>query len=172
MNKDRTFVEFWPFSLETYGRPGVEGACLALQDDHGLDVNCLLLCCWAGAAGLDRLSKSEVDAVMAVSVDWNETVVQPLRQARRALKDRQGPASDGPVAALRQAVMDVELEAEWHEQRMLQDLLTKKAKKARTGPSREVAEDNLNAYLKAMGCVRTKAVGDQLAVLIGASFAA
>lgn len=168
LNKDGTFVEFWPFSLETYGRPGVEEACLALQDDHGLDVNCLLFCCWAGAAGIDRLSKSEVHAVRAVSVDWNETVVQPLRQARRALKDRQGPASDGPVAALRQAVMDVELEAEWHEQRLLQDLLTKKA---RSGPSREVAEDNLNAYLKAMDCLRTKAVDDLLAILIGASFA-
>ena len=167
-NKNGTFIEFWPFSLETYRRPGVEAACVALQDEQALDVNCLLFCCWAGAVGLGRLSTSEIDAVMAVSVDWNKTVVQPLRQARRALKDRMGPAPDGPVAALRQAVMDVELEAEWHEQRMLQDLLTRKAQ---NGPSLEVAEANLDAYLTAMGCVRTDEINDQIAILISASFA-
>ena len=38
--------EFWQFSLEVYARPQVADLCLVLQDEHGFDVNILLLCLW------------------------------------------------------------------------------------------------------------------------------
>ena len=40
---------FWDFSVRTYGVPGVSQACLALQDERGVDVNMLLYCIWIGA---------------------------------------------------------------------------------------------------------------------------
>lgn len=46
-------TDLWNFALHLYARPGVEAACLALQDE-GADV-CLLLCgAWleAGRAGV------------------------------------------------------------------------------------------------------------------------
>ena len=54
---------FWSFSLTVYGRPGVEAACLELQDRFGADVNLALYCLWIGRSltpeALDkRLSKA------------------------------------------------------------------------------------------------------------------
>ena len=42
---------FWRFSLHTYRLPGIEAACLALQDRCGTDTNLLLYCCWLGTSG-------------------------------------------------------------------------------------------------------------------------
>ncbi|HEY9550471.1 MAG TPA: TIGR02444 family protein, partial [Kiloniellaceae bacterium] len=42
---------FWQFSGAVYARRGVAEACLALQQRHGLDVNLLLFCAWAGSNG-------------------------------------------------------------------------------------------------------------------------
>ena len=41
---------FWSFSLRIYGAPGVEPACLDLQDRFGADVNLALYCLWIGRA--------------------------------------------------------------------------------------------------------------------------
>ena len=137
--------EFWPFSLAVYRRPGVDEACLRLQDEFGLDVNCVLFCCWA-ATRYEPLTELEIKAMVAISRDWNQKIVAPLRDVRRALKDRQGTAPEGPVALLRQSVKDVELEAEWHEQRLLGDLLDAKATGNTSG---ETALANFAAYLEA-----------------------
>ena len=55
-SKGRGFVApeetpFWQFSGAVYAHPGVAEACLDLQDRHGLDVNLLLFCAWAGVQG-------------------------------------------------------------------------------------------------------------------------
>ena len=160
-------MEFWPFSLEVYRKPGVEAACLSLQDRFGLDVNVILFACWAGAAGYGRLTRDEIAAAQKIVSDWNGPVVRPLRQVRRVLKGSQGPKPDGPVAALRQAVKDLELEAEWHEQRMLADLL---ARDRTGGPSRQAARDNLDAILEAASVARSQAVADSLETVLDAAF--
>ncbi|GAA3549268.1 TIGR02444 family protein [Zobellella aerophila] len=38
-----TSSSFWQFSSRHYGKPGVAPACLALQDNHGANINLLLL---------------------------------------------------------------------------------------------------------------------------------
>ncbi len=38
---------FWTFSTGLYAAPGVEAHMLALQDEHGLDVNLALFCLFA-----------------------------------------------------------------------------------------------------------------------------
>lgn len=165
-DKSPTSKDFWPFSLETYRRDGVESACLALQDDYGLDVNCLLFCCWAAACGRGVLSGDERAAMVEVSRSWNVDVVQPLRRVRCALKQKLG-ARDGPEAALRQSVKDLELEAEWHEQRLLSALLPRPPDEP---ASRGAANENVSGYLIEVGCRRDDRLERLLQVLLDASF--
>ena len=160
-------ADFWPFSLDVYRRNGVEAACLQLQDDAGLDVNCVLFCCWAGAAGFGRLTDLELKAMQDVSAAWNQSVVVPLRSVRRVLKDMAGPAPEGPVASLRQSVKDLELEAEWYEQRLLAEFLERQP----TEPSdREAAMRNLLGYLKGSGSASTRQVEACFGVILDAAF--
>ena len=114
---------FWDDSLELYGRPGVEEACLELQRRHGLDVNLLLLCCWLGARGigLDRTTLARVGRAVQ---DWQVEVVRPLRAVRRRLKAKLTDPEPGSVhegwpdlvRALRERLISLEIDAERLEQ--------------------------------------------------------
>ena len=159
--------DFWPFSLDVYRRNGVEAACLQLQDRDGLDVNCVLFCCWAAAAGFGRLSELELQAMVDVSKSWNQNVVVPLRGVRRALKDMIGPAPEGPVATLRQSVKDLELEAEWYEQRLLGDFLTREPDAA---GDLAAARANLSGYLSLCGLRGTDETETCLETILDAAF--
>ncbi len=117
---------FWNFSLAVYGRGGLATAAIALQDRLGADVNVLLLCCWAGHHGADL----DLDLCMAQSKLWQDTVVTPLRRARRTLKTRIEAADAGgdgeraALRALRQQIVAAEREAERLEQTALARLAT------------------------------------------------
>jgi uncharacterized protein (TIGR02444 family) len=100
---------FRDWSWEVYGRPGVEGILLDLQDRLGLDVNLLLFACWTGAKGRGRMAGGEWTRLMEGSADWRANVVEPLRAVRRHLKGRGGMPG---AAALREKVKALELEAE------------------------------------------------------------
>ncbi|HEX3498043.1 MAG TPA: TIGR02444 family protein [Stellaceae bacterium] len=107
--------EFWAFSLAVYSRPAVAAACLRLQDELGLDVNLLLLCCWLARSGRGRLSADDLAAAEARAAPWRRTVVEPLRAIRRALKTMADTAS----ASLYAEIKRLELRAEREEQRKL-----------------------------------------------------
>ena len=88
MNEVETFPShpFWEYSITVYTRPGVEQACLTLQERLGVDVNLLLFCCWAGGRG-HRLTDEELTTLNEVSEPWQDSVVRPLRDVRRRLGD-------------------------------------------------------------------------------------
>jgi uncharacterized protein (TIGR02444 family) len=132
---------FWDYSLAVYARPGVAEACLALQDRHGLDVNILLFCCWAGQRGR-ALSAAELEGLMAAVGPWHEGVVKPLRAVRRWLKG-QSTAPGAAAEALRQEVKAQELEAERIEQQILAETLVL----GEGAPAAALAAANLKAYL-------------------------
>lgn len=100
--------DLWEFALAVYARPGVEGACLRLQE-AGADV-CLVLtalwldrrACVLDAEGLARLQRA--------SRHWQDTVVRPLRQLRQAWKAPAG--ADERLAVLREQLKGLELSAE------------------------------------------------------------
>ncbi|WP_397455238.1 TIGR02444 family protein [Pseudomonas versuta] len=100
--------DLWNYCLNLYARPGVEQACLSLQD-QGLDV-CLLLC----AAWLQErtvaCSETRLEQLKACAGPWQREVVQPLRQLR--IRWREAAADDEALAALRIRVKALELEAE------------------------------------------------------------
>jgi uncharacterized protein (TIGR02444 family) len=101
-------ADLWRFAEEFYQRPGVEAACLQLQE-QGADV-CLLI----GAAWLERrqvaCSDSRGEALRHLARPWQEQVVLPLRQLRQSWRT---PAQgDNALTLLREQVKRLELEAE------------------------------------------------------------
>jgi uncharacterized protein (TIGR02444 family) len=117
---------FWDYALELYRRPGVEAACLELQQRHSLDVNIVLLCCWLGHLGV--VAEDAVLARIAATAEtWQEEVVRPLRAVRSRLKSAlTAPQPDSIaarwpdlVAALRRRVLALELDGERLEQLLL-----------------------------------------------------
>jgi uncharacterized protein (TIGR02444 family) len=95
----------WDWALEAYGRPGVEAACLRLQDEGGQSVPFLRWALWSAEQGRapDLLSGA------ALARAWEEEAVGPLRRLRRALKALD-PEPDRE--AVRDQVKAVELDAE------------------------------------------------------------
>ena len=111
----------WDFSLEVYARPGVEVACLALQDDYGADINVLLSVIWTGTQGV-RLMAGDLNLLISAVADWHNKVAQPLRTIRQDMKAGQG--APAPMAdKLREEVRQLELNAEQLEQLMLAQFL-------------------------------------------------
>ncbi|KAB0564073.1 TIGR02444 family protein [Pseudomonas palleroniana] len=101
-------ADLWSFALSTYARPGVEAACLRLQE-RGANV-CLLLCgAWLEQRGV-AVRTERIQALKHIAEPWQTQVVEPLRQVRvqwRALSQQ-----DESLASLRERVKALELEAE------------------------------------------------------------
>jgi uncharacterized protein (TIGR02444 family) len=110
--------ELWKFSLDFYARPGVEAACLALQDQHGRDVNIMLYLCWLGLSARGRIDDGGVARAEETMAPWRRAAIEPLRAARRALD----PAERDGVAALYEAAKAIELAAERMGQQRLAEL--------------------------------------------------
>ncbi|MCA1770036.1 MAG: TIGR02444 family protein [Halomonas sp.] len=98
----------WEFALAFYGQPGVEQACLVLQDQANVDVCELLWRCWLLCHGAVPGPTAEEGLVEALS--WQREVTAPLRRLRRRLKPEAGVRPG--VAELRKTLKHAELQAE------------------------------------------------------------
>ncbi len=99
----------WDFALTLYAKPGVEAACLTLQDEAGLDVCELLFHCWLYTGGL----QARPDALIAERDQrrlWQRQVTDVLRKLRRDLKA--SAVGSDTVTALRNTIKQAELMAE------------------------------------------------------------
>ncbi len=74
---------FWRFSLHFYRQPGVSDACIALQDDCGVDVNLLLFLFWLADDG-QLLSADEVKKLDDKVRDWRNLTIIPIRDTSAA----------------------------------------------------------------------------------------
>jgi uncharacterized protein (TIGR02444 family) len=81
---------------------------LTLQDAHGLNVNLILWCVWAGAH-FGEPDGATLKSAMAVANEWDAAVAAPLRAVRRKLKNGAAGIAD---EALRDQVKAAELGAE------------------------------------------------------------
>ncbi len=100
---------FWAFSLGLYDRPGAAAACLALQDGFRADVNLVLLGFWRARRGYAGWADAELERVEAAVAPVN-AVLQPLREARRALKSlcEIEPTADGLYAEIKALELKLE----------------------------------------------------------------
>jgi len=153
----------WEFSIATYRRPGVEAACLALQDNLGADVNILMYSCWHGA-----LAPQELQALLAAVAPWQSDIVGNLRAVRRALKPMLAELGDlgEDAGALRRKVAALELEAEKLQQAVL---AAHASGNAGTGPtSPQTARQNLAHYFQILAKTPDQKALD---TLVNAAFA-
>jgi uncharacterized protein (TIGR02444 family) len=102
---------FWRFSLQFYRLPKVADACIALQEEAGVDVNLLLFLLWH-ARQRRRLSAADLAALESKIAPWRDLTVIPLRSVRRALKSPPALVEAATAEAFRNRIKAVELEAE------------------------------------------------------------
>lgn len=100
-------MSLWDWTLEAYARPGVPEACLALQDDHDLNISFLLWAVWAEGADAAVLAQAA-----NVGKVWDSRVLKPVREVRRTLKLAFPAVDDSAREGLREDVKSVELRAE------------------------------------------------------------
>ncbi|CAN0131009.1 unnamed protein product [Phaeothamnion confervicola] len=143
---------FWDYSLRLYSDPGVQKACIDLQDGSGIDVNVMLYMLWHAVNGR-QLSDAEAAGVLAAIEPWRVDVVVPLRTARRNLKSPPAALDAPGTESLRSIVKKAELEAERLQQQALYNLpLPAAGSKAQAGASRrQIATANLASYAVALG---------------------
>jgi uncharacterized protein (TIGR02444 family) len=112
---DRHSLGLWAYAVRLYGEPGVEKACISLQDGFGLDVDRLLFACWLGHRQR-LLPPDKAAGIRSGAGMWQREVVSRLREARRAVRSAAaalGSAQAAPEAeSLRAAILQIELEAE------------------------------------------------------------
>ena len=102
---------FWRFSLQFYRQKGVADACIALQEQSGVDVNLLLYLLWH-ARECRTFAVGDIEWLERKIGPWREATVIPLRGVRRALKVPPALVDAPIVEAFRTRIKAVELEAE------------------------------------------------------------
>jgi uncharacterized protein (TIGR02444 family) len=106
-------MTLWDWAVRAYAAPGVEIACLDLQDAQGQNVPLLLWAAWCASTGR-RLDEDTLEAASDTTRVWQDAAIAPLRQVRRGLKTRIPDMDDGAREAVRAQVKAIELAAERH----------------------------------------------------------
>lgn len=102
----------WDFALALYAQQQVAEACLQLQDEYQANVCLMIGLHWLDARGQD-LDDVQLTALKEHIQGWTQTIVEPLRSLRRALKSPfENLAQDETQTLLRTAVKQAELLAE------------------------------------------------------------
>ncbi|GEN28598.1 hypothetical protein HVA01_22440 [Halovibrio variabilis] len=99
----------WDFALALYAKPGVEAACLTLQEEAELDVCEVIFHCWLYTCGLEA-EPAALARQREQRRRWQCHVTTVLRGLRRDLKA--SAASSESVARLRETIKQAELMAE------------------------------------------------------------
>ena len=144
------FRDLWRFSLEFYRRPGVADACIALQDEAGVDVNVMLYLLYLAARGR-QVHADEMARIEAVTAVWRDAVVVPLREIRRKLKAPLGEFEPTVTSSLRDDVKRIELSAERIEQQALESLIALDAAQPDINERLAYARANMAAYADRLG---------------------
>src|SRR5579859_1563322 len=156
MNDTPTQTEttpFWRFSLHFYRHAGVSDACIALQDEQGVDVNLLLFLFWLADDGR-QLSD---DAVR----DWRNLTIVPIRDTRRKLKGARTIVDAATQEVFRNKVKAIELDAERLQQAAL-FAFTGRGPLGRSGAPPAAARGNIAAYERVIGASFAKSAFDVL----------
>jgi uncharacterized protein (TIGR02444 family) len=162
---------FWDFALPIHEAKGVGEACIGLQDRHGVDVNCVLFCCWVAQSGRGRLGADGAVKMIEATRAWNRDVVQALRAVRRLMRPGVPPVDKGLSDSLRRRLLEVEIDCERAEIVTLGQAVQLEAT---GGASAEAcagdAVANLAAYFAALGVKPGAEDSTAAATLLGAVF--
>lgn len=132
--------DLWHYALRLYGQPGMESACLELQQ-AGLSINRLLFCLWLGQDAGRQLDLM----VLQGATDWQSEITHPLRALR--YKVRAYKQQDATYQACYSAMRKAELACEQLELALMYDV-AEQMLKGEAGSS--LVLENLASYLN--GC--------------------
>ena len=157
---------FWRFSLKFYRQGGVADACIALQEQSGVDVNLLLYLLWH--AGQSRtFAPAEVAVLESRIGPWRDATVIPLRAVRRALKVPPALVAGPAAEVFRNKIKAVELEAERLQQEAMYALAQAEPLGREAASSDVAARANVAAYQTMLGATfSAPAVATVLAAFI------
>lgn len=163
-------TSLWEFSSTIYRKPGVEKALLTLQRRLGVDVNMLLLCCWAARYRHHKITHSGMAELMAKAKVWQSEVVRPLRLLRNRLKAGFASVPRFDTHALRGKVLALEIEAEHMEQDYLAGELPRNSAALDSSQLLQGALANIATYVKLMDVELDEESMEHLATLVSTSF--
>lgn len=110
--------DLWDFAINFYQQPGVETACLLLQEQFELSINRIIYASWCGCQGYEL----SLDELAGLADQWQGSITHPLRAIRykvRAIKQ-----DEPDVAACYQKLREAELACEQVELAMLYTQVT------------------------------------------------
>ena len=159
--------EFWEFACGRYARPGVAPCCVALQDEHGVNVMLLLYCCWRAAGG-ERVRGAALHRAMARVEPLDRHLLRPLRAARRTTRRAADALGSPALGAGADRLMQAELAAERCQATLLAATALPRHAPQGAGSARACAADSLTACLAACGVApaRARIEGVRLAALV------
>ena len=152
----------WDFSVRVYARPGVEDACIRLQEVWNADVPVLLFALWRGKWGCE-LSKTDVQEVVDTVTAWQREVITPIRQLRRRLRDDAdllAPELTVGRQVVRKELQQIELGAERREL----ECLAKIEVGTTHEPGSATIRSNLSTYLDFLDVSKTDQTAFELLV--------
>jgi uncharacterized protein (TIGR02444 family) len=135
----------WAFALAIYAKPGVAEACLALQNEAGVDVMLLLMATFAAVKRRQLLTAGEIASLDEACAPWREQIVRRLRAIRTELKAGPRPAPGEATEPFRAKIKAIELDAEKLENLLLAECLPQRP----SGPDM-VGPEQLRAVLNAV----------------------
>lgn len=150
----------WEYSLASYGKTGAEPLLLELQDRYGADINMILAACWFAAEG-HLLTEKGVRSSNLKIVRWQRECVQPLRTARRFLKEQ--PEHH----VFREQIKALELEAERIQQQILYSELGAVPVVADDSGFESLAARNLQVYCATLPGLDWRDMSETVLMLIG-----
>jgi uncharacterized protein (TIGR02444 family) len=149
MNSVSQTPAIWDFVLNYYRQQGVSEAAIALQDAAGIDVNMILFLMWLSGQG-KTLAEADMRTLGETSHGWQRSVVVPIRNIRRLLKENAPFVAQDAALAYRKKVQALEIEGEQLQLNGMADAAKSLATHA--APSAEqAARDNLATFAKVSG---------------------
>lgn len=100
--------DFWTFSGQLYGQPGMQAYCLAWQDQYAGRVNGVLFAIWCDVRGYSLLTSKNLTQLNAVIDESHQDDVALIRRTRLSFSDKS--------SADYQAALQAELAAEQRQQ--------------------------------------------------------
>lgn len=98
---------FWQYSLQAYDQ--IKDIVLPLQDEHGLNVNLLLLAGYTQTLGC-AIDEFDMNNLVIQTKQWQQQLTQPFRNLRRELKKT---ISDSQYQNMLSMEIALEKEEQW-----------------------------------------------------------
>jgi uncharacterized protein (TIGR02444 family) len=157
----------WDFVLNYYRQQGVSEAAVVLQDTAGIDVNMILFLMWLSSQK-KTLAEADMRKLGENSHGWQRSVVVPIRNIRRLLKENAPFVAQEAALAYRKKIQAIEIEGEQLQLNGMADAANSLPTQSVGSPD-QAARENLATFAKVSGkTFAADAVATFVAALSGA----